>query len=108
MWLRIREELCGEREEKRNRYKKMLLERKKLLRKKKRKGLTEGQRINLHDQSVIFSLICREGGDPVLRLFPRSGLLLQLCPQHHTGVGEFLQRLIQLGLSCSLGLLELP
>jgi hypothetical protein len=62
----------------------------------------------LNDQPVIFNLVRGEGGDPGLRLFPQPGLLLQLLPQLRAGVGEVLQRLIQLSLSSSLRLLELP
>jgi hypothetical protein len=97
-----------EKEERKNGYKKILPERKKLLSKKKREKLTEGQGIGLNDQPVVFSLICGEGGDLGLRLFPLPGLLLQLLPQLRAGVGEVLQALIELGLSGSLRLLELP
>ncbi len=74
---------------------------------KEEKRLTEGQCIGLNDQPVIFSLIRGEGGDPVLRLFPRPALLLQFRPQHLAVVGVLLQGFIQLSLSSSLGVLEL-
>ena len=74
---------------------------------KEEKRLTEGQCIGLNDQPVIFSLIRGEGGDPVLRLFPRPALLLQLLPQHLAVVGVLLQGFIQFDLSSGLGVLEL-
>jgi hypothetical protein len=80
---------------------------KKLVSKKgTRQRLTESQRVDLHDQPIIFPMISGHKFNPVLRRLPRLALLLQLCLQHRGVVGVLLQRLSKLSFSRCLGILE--